>query len=137
MRLLHRFALEKVAWKILHSDWLRAFWPVSQEQDFCQIWDLCRNKAYDINFHYRTYSVKINDFGPFPQFWEQKLFFQKKPVLQWTNSWGFPTPCQNSGKTNDPVQGKCPDRQKDRKTNRPYFIGTFQLTLRVQQVQLL
>ena len=43
----------------------------------------------------------------------------------------------NSGKTNDPVQGKCPDRQKDRKTNRPYFIGTFQLTFRVQQVQLL
>ena len=47
--------------KILQSDWLRAFWPISQEQDFSQIWDLCRNIANNINFHYRTTSVKIND----------------------------------------------------------------------------
>ena len=25
--------------KILQSDWLRAFWPVSQELDFSQVWD--------------------------------------------------------------------------------------------------
>ena len=25
--------------KILQSDWLRAFWPVSQETDFFQVWN--------------------------------------------------------------------------------------------------
>ena len=44
--------------KILQSDWLRAFWPISPEQDFSQIWDLCRNTANNINFRYRTNSVK-------------------------------------------------------------------------------
>ena len=28
---------------------------------FSQIWDLCRNRANNINFHYRTNSEKIND----------------------------------------------------------------------------
>ena len=45
--------------KILQSDMLREFWPISQEQHFSQIWDLSRNTAYHINFHYRTNSVKI------------------------------------------------------------------------------
>ena len=47
--------------KILQSDWLRTFWLVSQEPEFSQIWDLCRNTASNINFHYRTNIVKIND----------------------------------------------------------------------------
>ena len=46
--------------KILESDWLRAFWPISLEQDFSQIQVLCRSTANNINFHYRTNSVKIN-----------------------------------------------------------------------------
>ena len=25
--------------KILQSDWSRAFWPISQEPDFSQVWD--------------------------------------------------------------------------------------------------
>ena len=29
--------------KILQSDWLRAFWPTSQEPDSFQIWNLSRN----------------------------------------------------------------------------------------------
>ena len=31
------FFLEMVDLKILESDWLRPFWPISQEQDFFQI----------------------------------------------------------------------------------------------------
>ena len=45
---------------MLQSDWLRAFWPSSPELDFPQIWDLCRNTANSMNFHYRTNSEKSN-----------------------------------------------------------------------------
>ena len=47
--------------KIPRSEWLRAFWPISQEQYFFQIEDLYRNTANNINFHYRANSGKIND----------------------------------------------------------------------------
>ena len=47
--------------KILYSDWLRTFLPKSQEQIFSQIWDLRRNTLINVNFHYRTKSVKSND----------------------------------------------------------------------------
>ena len=43
--------------KILQSDWLRKFCPVSQEPKCSQIWDWCRKTANNIYFHYRTYSV--------------------------------------------------------------------------------
>ena len=46
---------------ILQSDWLKTFLPISKEQTFSQMWDLCRNTANNINFHYRTNTVKIND----------------------------------------------------------------------------
>ena len=45
-------------WKILQSDWPRQFWPISQELDFSQRWDLRRNIANNINFHYRSNSEK-------------------------------------------------------------------------------
>ena len=40
--------------KILHFDWLRVFWSISQGQDFVQIQDLCRNTVGNVYFHYRT-----------------------------------------------------------------------------------
>ena len=36
--------------KILQSDWLRGFWPISQEQDLFQIKDLSMNIANNKNF---------------------------------------------------------------------------------------
>ena len=47
--------------KILESDWLRAFSHISQEPNFSQIWELYKNRANKVNFHYRTVSEKIND----------------------------------------------------------------------------
>ena len=51
--------------KIPQSEWLIAFWPVSQKQHFFQIEDLYRNTANKTNFHYRFHfhynSGKIND----------------------------------------------------------------------------
>ena len=38
--------------KIMQSDWLRGFWPISQKQRFSQILDLCRNTANNKHFHY-------------------------------------------------------------------------------------
>ena len=42
--------------KILLSDW-----PISQEPDFYQIWDLCTNTANDANFRDRPNSKKKFD----------------------------------------------------------------------------
>ena len=58
--------------KILQSDWLRAFRPISQEQELSQIWDLCTNTANNTDFNYRTNSVKIND---------QNYFWSIFPIL--------------------------------------------------------
>ena len=78
--------------KILQSDWLRTFCPISQEHKFSQIWDLCRNTGNNMNFHYRSNSVKINDqifeeieknmflahfLGLFSQFWGKTKFLPK------------------------------------------------------------
>ena len=46
-----------------------------------------------------------------------------------TTTYGFLAACQNLGQTNDSIRRKCLDRRKDRRTNRPYFIGTFLLLL--------
>ena len=48
---------------------------------------------------------------------------------------GFLTPCQNLEKTNDPIPRKCSyretDRRKDGQADKPFFIGSFRLLLRV------
>ena len=44
--------------KILQSDWPRAFWPISQEPDYPQTWNLCKDTANKINFYYRLKSEK-------------------------------------------------------------------------------
>ena len=51
--------------KFFQFDWLTAFFlSMSQEQNFSMgfgIWDLCSNTENQMNFHYRTNSVKIYD----------------------------------------------------------------------------
>ena len=46
--------------KKLKSDWLRAFWLISQEPDISQVWVLCKNTANIIKFLYSPNSEKIN-----------------------------------------------------------------------------
>ena len=46
--------------KILQSDWPCAFWPISQESKFFQIWDLSKDTATNINFHCRSNWEKIS-----------------------------------------------------------------------------
>ena len=45
----------------------------------------------------------------------------------------FLAPCQNLEKTTDAIPRKRPDRRKDGRTDRPYFIGPFRLLPEVQQ----
>ena len=58
--------------KISQSEWLRALWPISQEQNFSQTEDLYRNTVNNINFHCKINSGKIND---------QIFLYIKKPLL--------------------------------------------------------
>ena len=109
----------------MQSDWLRIFWPISQEQKFSQKWDLCRNTADNINVHYRTNSVKIDDqtyqkikkkqFGPFSKFWRRKSFTEN-PALSHTTSYEVLAPYQNLEKPNDKIPIKRPDRKAEGRT---------------------
>ena len=48
--------------RILQFDWLTAFWPITWETEFCQIWDWwwhINNKT--ISFHFRLTPRKTND----------------------------------------------------------------------------
>ena len=109
--------------KILQSDLLMTFWPISQEPDFSRVWSLCRNIANNINFRYSTNLVNTNDqifsinsenpiFGPFSQFCWQNNFL-KNLALSRTTSHGFLVSHQNFEKTNDPIPRKRLDWQKD------------------------
>ena len=73
-------------------------------------------------------------FGPFSQFWGQKLFFLENPALPCTTSYEFRAPYQNLGKTNDTISRKCPNRWKGRRTDRTYFIVPFWLPPQVQKL---
>ena len=127
---------EIVDLKILQSNWLSAFWPISQE--------LYRNTSNKINFHYKTNSVKITKFFfkfKKPFFWPISSisgvkFFSKLHALSHTPSQRFLAPCQNSEKSNDPIPRKHLHRRRSGRMCRPYFIGPFQLTPEVLQVKL-
>ena len=108
--------------------WL--IWLTSHEQKFSWIWDLCRNTANNITFHYRTNSVKIND--QIFQWIKKTLFlthfwsifpisgaknsFPENPAMSSTTSYGFLAPCRNLEKNNDIIPRKRPDRRKEGRT---------------------
>ena len=52
------FSRDIVDLKILQSDLPRALWPINQEPDSSQIWDLCQKAANNINFRYGRNSEK-------------------------------------------------------------------------------
>ena len=124
IRLFHGFVLE--IWLIKKScnlvDW-EHFGPYLTKKKFSQTWDLYRNTANNISFHYRTKFSKnqwpnfsTNSKNPvfglflvhFPNF-GGKIFFPENLAL-----YGFLPQCQNLEKTNDAILRKCLDRWKDR-----------------------
>ena len=135
-----------IDYKILQSDWLRTFWSIFQEQKFTQKWDLCKNTARNINFRYRSNSVKIKKIfsnklkkpcfwsilDRFFQFLGQKKSFLENSALSRTTLYGFLAPCENLEKVNDAIQRKRPDRKKDGRMERPYSIGPLWLLPGIQ-----
>ena len=71
----------------------------------------------------------------FPNF-GTKFYFLENPALSRTTSYGFLASCQDLEETNDTIQRKHLGRRKDRRTDRPYLIGPFQLMPGVQKHNL-
>ena len=147
IRLFHWLVLEiRLIKKSCNLIGWEHFGPYLRNQNFPKTWDLCRNIANNIHFHYRTNSVKINDkifqyiqktlflvhFWPiFPIFGAKKVFLEN-PALSRTTLYGFLVSCQNLEKTNDTILRKHLDWRKDGRTDTPYFIGPFWITPGVQ-----
>ena len=81
--------------KTLQSDWPGAFWPISQELDFSQIWDMCKNTANCVNYNYRPNSIKFFPMNSknlilahFPHFGGKNIFFKKSGYHK-QNKMGF------------------------------------------------
>ena len=72
--------------------------------------------------------------GLFSQFWGKKHFFSENLALSRTTSYEFLAPCKISEKTYDTITRKWLDRRTDGSTDRPYFIGPFQLPPKVQKL---
>ena len=148
------FSGDMVVSKILF-DLLRTFWPKSRELKFSQIWDLCRNTANNINFHYRTTSVKCNDqtfqqiqkalfladfWSTFPIFWAYFFCCCWKFGSVMHSFISISSTMPKFRKTNDTIPRKHLDRQTDeridRRADRPYFIGPLQLPMAVQKLYM-
>ena len=78
--------------RILQSDWIRAFCVITQELEFPQKRNLCRLRAYKMNFHltpdpensrsrqlfWETSKTLIfSHLGPIEHFWKKKRIFLK------------------------------------------------------------
>ena len=76
--------------------WLSAFWPITREPEFCQIWDWWWNINNNISFHFKFLinfsknSKKLlwGQFGSFLLKFGQKWIFMEKralPVFKYSN----------------------------------------------------
>ena len=129
--------------RILWFDWLTAFWSITKEPEFCQIWDLWWNISNNINFHFRLFPIKTNDkifqkiqktyFGAIfwlflPKFglkWILTQIWAKKralPVFKYSN---YLTSCQKLEKTNELFLRKMPNWRTDRQTEGQTYNGDF------------
>ena len=119
-----------------------AFSLIFQEPDFSQIWDLSKNTANNIKFHYGPNSEKPY----FRPTFGAEIFFSKNPALSRTRSHGPLTPCWVSEKTNEQILRKLldigtegwKDRRSEGKTKglkdwKPLIHLTFLVKARVQK----
>ena len=57
IKLIYQFSLKTADLRILQFYWLKASWILTQEAEFSQIWDLCRNKVNNINLP--SFNIKL------------------------------------------------------------------------------
>ena len=98
----------------MQFDWLTAFWPITGDPEFCQIW--WWNINNNVSFHFRLFPRKTNmtkffkkiQKPPFwghsvlllPKFWQKWIFLEKMalPVFKYFN---YLPLCQKSEKIKD------------------------------------
>ena len=91
----------RYGWSKTPAIWLlRTFWPISQEQKISQVQNLNRKKSNNINFHYWSNLIKINEqifqqikktlllahFGPIFQILRLKKMFPENLALPHSTS---------------------------------------------------
>ena len=115
-----------VNFKILQSDWSRAFWRISQNQIFPKYGIYARIQQIIQTFFIdqiqkKTITKFFNKFkNPiFGIFLGQKIFFSKNPAPWHTTTYGPLTPWWVSEKTNEPISRKIPDRRSEGWMERP------------------
>ena len=77
--------------------------------------------------------LKKTYFWPIFPIFGAKHVFLENPALLRTTSYRFLPPCKYLEKNNHTIPRQHPDRRMDRRTERPYFIGPFQLQPGVQK----
>ena len=106
---------------------LGPFCHKSREQEFSQIWDLCRKLANHITLHFRSFLAKNNDsilrkspktlflglFRPFSPIFQKMRIFLKNPALSLLCLYGPLTSCKISEKTDEPIMRKVCYRRTD------------------------
>ena len=119
----------KEYWNLIGQE---PFLALTWETDFSQACSFCRMLMNHKNFRCTQIRDKTNDliflkspktlfwghFWPFLVIFAQRGFFHKSLVLSHTTIYGPLTPCWVSEKTNEPIQRKLMDRQKDRRKDR-------------------
>ena len=124
-------------WNLIDQE---TFLAITWDTDFSRAWSFCRMLMNHKNFHFTQIPDKNNNviFLKSPKtmllghFWTflvisaQWGFFPKNPAVTNNYIWA-PNTMLVSEKTHEPIPRKPMDRrqdgQKDRRTDRPYFIG--------------
>ena len=126
--------------RILQFDWPTAFWVITWELEFCQIWGWWWNINNNISFHFRLFPGKTNDkvfpkkskktyfraiLGPFFPNLSKNEFSAKRALSVFKYSSYLPS-CKKSEKTNELFLRKTQtdgrmDRRPDRQTNKGDF----------------
>ena len=105
--------------RTLQFDWPTAFWSITRDPEFCQIWDWWWNICNNISFHFRSFPGKTNDkiFQQIQNRWALFTQIMGKNEFYWNFFPGsisfykfqFSTIVQKPEKTNNPIQKKMPN----------------------------
>ena len=116
---------------MLQFDCPTAFWPVTREPEFCQLWDWWRNINYNVSFHFNYFQKKLMTkffkksrkhylgviLGPFFQFGQKWVFLGKWTLSVFKHSNYLPS-CEKSEKDKKPFLRIMPNWQTDGRTDR-------------------
>ena len=128
--------------RILQFDWLTAFWPITWEPEFCQIWNRWWNINNNISFHFRLFPRKTNDrffqkiqkilfrghFWHFlPKFGQENFFLEKRALSVFRYSNSLPL-CQKSEKNNWAISEENAELMDGRTDRQRWFYRTLHRT---------